>query len=321
MTSTTPETIPARLPAPVRAAETPDRWQTHGVEVVDYQPSLVETLRELWRARRVLPQVFFSALQSYLKRYRLGPFWIIFQTFMAIVGYSLIFGGVFNVQAPNGMPYFLYMMVGMMGFQLFQRTMSVSSRSFQRLKTLVRDLHIPLIMVPLAGAAQALIQFSLYLVAYLISIVYYLAAKGHLYAQLGPKYLLMSFAGLALCLVFAWGISLWTAPLTAHTRDVRMILKFATPFWMLVTPVMYPIDRLHGKTRLVAELNPLTSPVEMAKVGLTGTGSVRLAAALWSIGLISVVFVSGVWFMNRFGMRVVGLQAGLDDDDDDDAML
>jgi hypothetical protein len=55
----------------------------------------------------------------------------------------------------------------------------------------------------------------------------------------------------------------------------------------------------------------------MAKVGLLGAGSVRLYAALWSIGLITAIFASGVWFMNRFGSRVVGLQPAYDEDEDE----
>ena len=35
----------------------------------------------------------------------------------------------------------------------------------------------------------------------------------------------------------------------------------------------------------------------------------------------SMVFASGVWFMNRFGTRVVGLRADDVDDGDDDAMF
>ena len=81
---------------------------------------------------------------------------------MSLVGYTLIFGGgVFNVKAPNGMPYFLFTMVGMMGWQLFQTTMMISARSFLRLKSLVREIHMPLILVPIAGSAQALIRFLL----------------------------------------------------------------------------------------------------------------------------------------------------------------
>ena len=100
-----------------------------------------------------------TALIAYFIKYRLGPTWIILQTFMGVVGYSLIFGGgVFNFRAPNGMPYFLYMMVGMMGWQLFQSTLTISARSFLRLRSLISDIYFPLILVPIAGSAQALVR-------------------------------------------------------------------------------------------------------------------------------------------------------------------
>jgi ABC-type polysaccharide/polyol phosphate export permease len=307
-----------RVPALDVEAEPEPTANPNAVEIADYVPSLRESLVEAWRARRLVWVIAKTVLVAYFSKYRLGPTWLLLQTFLGVVGYSLIFGGgVFNVRAPNGMPYFLFMMVGMMGWQLFQSTLTVSARSFLRLRSLVKQVHIPLILVPIAGSAQALIKFSLYLIAYLIAIIYFWVTKGRIYAQLQPKYLALSIGGLFLCVAFAWGISLWTAPLVAHTRDVRMVLRYATPFWMFITPVLYPIDHLHGKTRLVAELNPISSPVEMAKVGLIGAGSVRVYAALWSVGLITAVFASGVWFMNRFGQKIVGLQSDFDDEDEE----
>jgi ABC-type polysaccharide/polyol phosphate export permease len=307
-----------RVPALDVEAEPEPTANPNAVEIADYVPSLRESLVEAWRAKRLFWVIAKTVLVAYFSKYRLGPTWLLLQTFLGVVGYSLIFGGgVFNVRAPNGMPYFLFMMVGMMGWQLFQSTLIVSARSFLRLRSLVKQVHIPLILVPIAGSAQALIRFSLYLIAYLIAIIYFWVTKGRIYAQLQPKYLALSIGGLFLCVAFAWGISLWTAPLVAHTRDVRMVLRYATPFWMFITPVLYPIDHLHGKTRLVAELNPISSPVEMAKVGLIGAGSVRVYAALWSVGLITAVFASGVWFMNRFGQKVVGLQSDFDDEEEE----
>lgn len=320
MTSTQDTVISDLATAPLEPAV--DEQEEAAVEIVDHRPTLRESLAEAWHARRLFFVLAAAVLLAYFRKYRLGPTWLLLQTFMGIVGYSLIFGGgVFNVRAPNGMPYFLFMMVGMMGWQLFQSTLTVSARSFLRLRSLIRDLHIPLILVPIAGSAQALIKFALYMIAYVISIIYFWISKGRIYAQLQPKYLALSIGGLFLCVAFAWGISLWTAPLVAHTRDVRMVLRYITPFWMFITPVLYPIDHLHGKTRLVAELNPISSPVEMAKVGLIGAGSVRLYAAIWSVGLIACVFASGVWFMNRFGQKVVGLQPDWDDDEDDGSLI
>jgi lipopolysaccharide transport system permease protein len=146
------------------------------------------------------------------------------------------------------------------------------------------------------------------LAASTIGVVFFWIHDGKLYAQVQPKYLFFSAAGLFLCAMFAWGISMWTAPMTAHTRDIRMVIRFVLPFWIFVTPVLYPIDHLHGPTRLVAELNPLSSPVEMAKVGMVGAGSVRLYAAIWSVTTIAVVFASGIWFIGRFGQRILRMK-------------
>jgi ABC-type polysaccharide/polyol phosphate export permease len=320
MTSSSPDSLAAKLVALPREEEAVlEQAPETRAEVVDYTPSLAESLRDAWHSRHLIRVIASTALMAYIVKYRLGPTWLLLQTFMPIIGYSLIFGGgVFNVNAPNGMPYWLFLMVGMMGWQLFMSTLIIASRSFLRLKSLIRAIHVPLILVPIAGSSQALIRFFLQLAAYLIAIVYYWAAQGQLYAQLSPRFLLMSVSGLLLCATFAWGIALWTAPLTAHTRDVRMVLKYMLPFWMFVTPVIYPIEKLHGTPRLVAELNPLSSPVEMAKVGLLGAGSVRVYAAIWSVASITLVFLSGVWFMNRFGRTVLEMRP---DDEEEEEML
>ena len=316
MTSTTPDSLAAELRTPTRDASTTTQAQPPA-ELVEYYPSLWQTLKESWRSRHLVWDVAALALAAYFTKYRLGPTWIVFNTFMGVIGWSLIGGQVAGFSAPNGMPYWLYTLVGLMGWQLFQSTLTISARSFLRLRSLIREVYFPLILVPIAGSSQALLRFFLMMVTYLIAVVYYWLATGHLYAQLAPKYLFFSVAGLLLCVTFAWGISLWTAPLTAHTRDVRMLIRYVTPFLFFVTPVLYPIEHLHGKTRLIAELNPLSSPVEMAKIGLTGAGSVRIVAAIWSLFVILGVFASGVWFMNRFGARVVGLATPDEDDDEE----
>jgi len=322
MTSTTTETFTADLDSQIAADVVVNAVAEAGpdaAELIDHQPSLWESLRDSWRSRHLFGVIFSAALAAYIRKYRLGPTWIILQSVMSLVGYTLIFGGgVFNVKAPNGMPYFLFMCVGMMGWNLFNATLTVSARSFLRLRSIVREVHIPLILVPIAGSAQAIIRVGVVFIIYLIAVVYYFIASGTLYLQLTPKYLFMSTVGLFLCIAMAWGISLWTAPMTAHTRDVRMILRFVVPFWFFITPVVYPIEQLHGKIKLAAELNPLSAPVEMAKVGFLGVGSVSLPLMAWSVAAISAIFASGIWFINRFGQRIVGLSQTEDDEDDDD---
>ena len=102
-------------------------------------------------------------------------------------GYTLIGGRVVNFHAPNEMPYFLYLLVGLMGWQLFLSTLAISARSFLRLRSLLRDVHFPLILVPIAGSARP-VRFFLLFTTYVIAITYYWIPDGNFYAQLPPKY-------------------------------------------------------------------------------------------------------------------------------------
>jgi lipopolysaccharide transport system permease protein len=322
VTSTGSETLTAGIASPAQA-EARDLATADPVEIVDYHPSVFTSLLEMWRQRRLLLVLWWSMAIKTILKYRLGPTWLLLQTFMSIAGFSFIFGGgVFNVKTPNGMPYWLFLMVGMIGWHLFQQALIMSTRSFLRLKAIVRDLDIPLGFVPIAGSAQALLRSGVLLICYIGAAVYYWAFKGHLYAQISPKYVAYTIGGLAMCLGMAWGLGMWTSALMVWARDFRMIVRYVIQFWFFVTPVVYPIENLHGKVRTIAEINPLSSAVELTKVGFLGAGSVRVYAAIWSATLISSVFVSGVWFINRFGAKLAGARDDfMDDADDDDGDL
>lgn len=296
------------------------------VTIIPYRPSVLTTIKEVAEHRRFAFTVASTAVARHTKKYRLGATWIVFTTIMSVGGYSLIFGGgVFHVKTPHHMPYFLYLLVGMMGFNLFQSALNEANRSFLKLRKIVHTFRFPLILIPTFGTAYALFQFALNLTVYIVCTVYFWITRGVLYAQFSPKLLLMSAAGLGLCLMFAWAIGMWTGPLTYWARDVRMVISFVMPFYMLMTPVMYPVESLHGMTRKLAEINPLTSAIEMAKVGLLGVGAVSFWSAMWSVGFTFALFLSGYWFLHRYGPGLVTgasnpYDDGTDDDDDMDML-
>ncbi len=330
MTPTTPESA---AHDPANSGRVADLFGEHGaadipfvpfvvgtegpVETIDYRPSPFAALAEAWRYRKAGFTVFGSVLWMRLTAPRLGPTWMIVQSLMSMIGFALIFGGgVFNVATPGGMPYILYSMVGMMGWQLFMQTMYMSMRGFRRVK-LVQDIPLPLLWVPIIGSAAGVLKSGISMIFYTGFVLYFWAADGTLYLQLSPRLLGISAAGLGLCLGLAWGMGMWLAPLYAWAVDTRYVIRLAMPFWMFMTPVLYPPGHLHGIMATLGDLNPLTAPIEMTKVGLLGAGSVSKLAMLASFPLIFILFISGVWFITRFGHRLADLRTDDDGSDDD----
>jgi lipopolysaccharide transport system permease protein len=124
-----------------------------------------------------------------------------------------------------------------------------------------------------------------------------------------------------LCLLFGWGLSMLLAPINYRKRDVRLVLKYGLQFWMYVTPVVYPLENLHGMVLLVAKLNPLAPMVEMIKFGLIGGGNIGVHFVLYAIGAATGTFFAGLLVVNRYGPSVLArplLDDGIADDDDDD---
>lgn len=247
----------------------------------------------------------------------LGPLWLVIHVAMDLAGKTFIFGGVLNVQAPHEVPYIMFLLTGMLGWRLFQHTLTSGMKAFQRFRGIVRDLDFPLLIVPVAGAAQALVEFSLYLGVLLAGFAYYWIKAGNILFETGPQ-LLLAPLGLVGCLVLGWGLCFWLAPINYRARDVRFVLAYAIGFWLYLTPVVYPLSRLSGVPLLLAKLNPMAPLIEMIKFGLIGDGNIGYRFATYGLGVAVLTFASGLMFLNRVGPRVLREPAAVGSYDDED---
>jgi lipopolysaccharide transport system permease protein len=281
--------------------------------------SLSESLRDAWRQRRLVLPLGASVLNATVYRTVLGPAWIPIQVGFETIGPALVFGALLNLPSEAGIPYFLFLLVGMMGWRLFQRSLTFTLRSFHRYARLTRQISVPLPLVPVASTAQGAWEFLCYLVFLGGTLSFYAIRDGVNYLNMGPE-LLFAPVGLLWALLMAIGIGFFTAPIFMRARDVRFILRLVLPFWMYVTPVIYPLSEIGtGPARTVALLNPLASIVELVKSGVLGVGVLEPWAIAWSAGVTVVLLVSGLWFLNARGAELIGLEQ--DDLYDDDEAL
>jgi lipopolysaccharide transport system permease protein len=70
------------------------------------------------------------------------------------------------------------------------------------------------------------------------------------------------------------------------------------PFWMYVTPIIYPLTIIPEQWRWLIGLNPMASIVEMFKWGTLGYGQLHPTSMTISFVMIGLTMVSGIWFFN-----------------------
>jgi lipopolysaccharide transport system permease protein len=292
--------------------------QAPAVTYLDPERSIRRFVSEAWHSRHLLAPLSFNVISRMYARTYLGRSWVFIRPAMDAAGGAILFGGVLGVRSGDGTPYLLFLMAGLVGWRGFERTVFWATRSFDRLRRISGKLDMPLLLVPLAGCAPALVDLAVYLLVLVLVILGFLAAEGRLWLELSPE-LLAAVGGLLLCVVFGVAIGLWTSVLNAHTRDVRHVLRYVMQIWMFATPVIYPITKLPPDFRPFAQANPIAAPIELIKHGLLGSGDVQLVPVVWSCVAACLFVGAGLWFFSRRASNFMG-PAGWEADDDEDVL-
>jgi lipopolysaccharide transport system permease protein len=301
--------MPTTVEEPIEAISTAD---APAVEIVPYRPTLRASLAETWRHRRVLTHLGGSVLTLQYRQTLLGLWWVPITVLFATVGRTLIFGRLLNVPSAEGIPYFLFMLTGMLGWTVFDRSLLFTLRSFSRFSRVTRDLSFPLSLVPLAATMQGLLQFALHGALVAVAVGYYSFRLDHVLLPLDERVLLAPL-GMVWCMVLAWGLGMFLAPTYVRKRDMRFILRMVLPFWMYVTPIVYPLSAVGDRARLLGQVNPVSSPIELLKEGVFGAGEVSLPGLVASATITVLLVVGGLMFMNRFGPRLIAVESINDD--------
>jgi lipopolysaccharide transport system permease protein len=262
------------------------------------RPGVAERLRELRQSRALFSFFARRALEKIYARTVLGWGWLLARPLIDVGTRALIFGGLLGAPS-GGIPYFLFFLAGMTIWSLFERTTWWATRGIELNRGLLRKIYVPRLVLPLASASPAIVEFAVYLGMLVLALGFFVLHDGHLYLSTGPQ-LLAAVAAVALALGLALGISLWTSVLAARARDVRFTLQYALGFWFFLTPVIYPLSAVPDKFKTLAAVNPMSAIVELFRYGLLGAGGEVTALGLAiSIGSVVVIGAGGLVFFAR----------------------
>jgi len=279
-------------------AAAPEAEPVRGTVIIEpRRTGTIERFREVGRYRALLPFFGRRALEKLYIRTHLGWLWIPMRPVLDVGLKALIFGGLLGAPS-GGVPYFLFFLIGMMGWTLFEQSLMWATRSIELNRALIKKLYFPRLILPFANLAPALVELFLYSIILAVTLGVFLFLDGTTYIALEPK-LLLAPLGMFLGVLLALGISFWTAVLGAATRDMRFTLSYILGVWFFLTPVIYPLKSLPAFLQPIAVINPMTPIIEMVKWGSIGAGELNLPGLALSATMIIFAWVSGLWFFSR----------------------
>jgi len=224
----------------------------------------------------------------------LGFLWSLGNPLSLILLYDFVFTHVFRSNLPN---YILYLVIGVLHYNLFTQAISQSCESLIGATELLQKIYFPRILIP---TSTLLFNLTLWIVAIAILMILYPFLGGHYRWIL----LLYPFA-LILYVAFIWGLVLLFSVLQVEFRDLKHLTEIALMFGFWFTPIGYDINSLHSSTKTLIELNPLTQFMDIfhSLLYLNAMPSLNhiILAALWAVAAVAI----GTFMFHRKARHLV----------------
>ena len=215
----------------------------------------------LVRHRELLGSLVARDLKSRYKEAALGVVWAILQPLAMMLVFSLALSPFISSPDPK-VPYGVFVFSGLLPWNFLAGSLNFGAMSLVNNSSLLKKIALPREVFPVASVLAGLVDLVLGLGVLLLLM---------LVLGLRPGLGLLALpAVLVLELALATGVALLLATANLFFRDVRHVLPVATMLWMFLTPVVYPLSRVSGKTAEILRLNPATFIIETFRSSLLG---------------------------------------------------
>ncbi len=269
-----------------------------GLRAVDSRPRFGEYLVSIWRRRAFLRAFAGAKMESENSKSRLGQLWQVLDPVFTMAVYWFLFGYLLGGRG-SVVNYTGFLAVGVFSFALIRQSITAGSRSISSNLGLVRAIHFPRAVLPLAVVVKQLRVFFISLPI----MVAILLVTGE---AITVNWLLAPVA-LVLITMFSIGMAFILARVVAAVEDVSDVLPYILRIWGYASGVMIPIaDRLDRLglppwAVFIVEINPPTVFLNIMRDSLMNSyfspgGAFNwIVAAIWAVVMLPL----GLWFFWR----------------------
>jgi lipopolysaccharide transport system permease protein len=248
--------------------------------------------KDLWTYRELF---YFLAWRDILVRYKqtaIGLAWALLRPFLTMVVFTVVFSNIAKLPSEGDVPYPIMVYAAQLPWQFFSGALSECSNSLINNANLVSKVYFPRLIVPTSAVIVSFVDFLVAGMILLALMAWYNFVPDWRILTL-PIFILIAF-------VAAIGAGLWLAALNVQYRDFRFIVPFIVQFGLYISPVGFSSSIVPEQWRLLYSINPMVAVIDGFRWAiLGGQTSIYLPGFALSLGLVALVFVSGIWYFRK----------------------
>ena len=257
-------------------------------------------LKGLWEYRSFVVSSIKNEFIARFARSRLGGLWMIIHPLAQVAIYALILSNVLAAKLPgidNKYAYALYLMAGMLAWNLFSEIVSRCLTIFIENGNLMKKMRFPRIALPVIVVGSCLLNNLLLFVAVLAVF----AILGH-----APTMQMFWLIPMTLSVVaLGVGIGLVLGVLNVFLRDIGQVVPIVLQILFWFTPIVYSVNIIPEALRGALVYNPMY-PVVTSYQNILVYGTSPDMHHIWSaFGLAFCLMLLGLFLFRRASAEMV----------------
>lgn len=241
---------------------------------------------EVWRYKELFYTFAWRDIKLRYKQTVLGVGWVLFQPLVSTVIFTVFFGNFAKIPS-QGLPYPVFVLLGLVFWGFFSNCLSRAANSFIDNEQLVKKVYFPREILPLSTLVTAGIDFLISFGMLLLFMIYY---------QIVPNFLfiVVLILSLVITVLTCAGFGLLLSSVNIKYRDVRYILPFFLQLLIFITPVIYPVTIVRPSFQYMLALNPMTGVIDSLRSSLSEGIIAHPDMLLISLVSAVILFIAGV---------------------------
>lgn len=250
-------------------------------------------INELKEYKELLYYLTWKDIKVKYKQALLGFLWALLQPIMMMFVFIIFRKVVFIWTGNDEIPYPLFVLSGLLFWNLFSVGVTQSSNSIVSNAHIIKKIYFPRIFFPISAVCVSLFDFFMGVVVYLPVMFYYGYYPSVWIILLIP-------AAIILTILVSMGIGAYFSALNVKYRDVKYVIPFIVQMLFFISPVFYSHSFITNKwLHYFYYLNPVTGVLELVRFGLFNT-TIYLPGIFISTCTAFIIFIVGLMYFRRF---------------------
>jgi len=237
--------------------------------------------------------LYFLILKDIKARYAqsiIGVGWAIIQPLFFMLVFTVIFGKLAKIDS-EGIPYQIFSFTALVPWTFFSNSMADSANSLSGNLSLITNIYIPRIMIPLSAIIGKFIDF---IISFMILIILLIS-----YSYYPDQKIVTIFFYILLMFIASLGFGLILGTMAIQYRDIKYALPFGVQLFMYATPVAYSVNMIPEKYQLIYALNPMVTVIEGFRNIFLDTGNINIEMTSVSFITSSICLIIATIYFSK----------------------